>query len=244
MKKLIQTFYVFAAVALAGVSTQAVAASHGDGKDLTVVELFTSQGCSSCPPADSFLGDLSERDDILALSMHVDYWDYIGWKDEFALKINSERQRVYGQRFNQRYVYTPQMVIQGAYQTVGSDRSKALGMIAKAQSMRQVPMSLKRTGKTLAVTLPKTAVDGEIRVLSVFFDRKHEIDIKRGENSGNKFVYSNVVRRVDTVATWRGEARQLSLVDDGQAGEVCAVLLQSAATGKIIGARTIDLNRS
>ncbi len=236
MKKLIQTFYVFTAVALAGVSAQAVAA-----KDLTVVELFTSQGCSSCPPADSFLGELSERDDILALSMHVDYWDYIGWKDKFALKVNSERQWDYGQRFAQRYVYTPQMIIQGAFQTVGSDRGEVLDMIVKAQALPQVPISLKRIGKTLAVTLPKTAVDGEVRVLSVFFDRQHQIEIKRGENSGNKLVYSNVVRRVDTVASWGGEARVLSLAGDGQVGEVCAVLLQSVSTGKILGAQTIAL---
>ena len=243
MKKLIHTFYIFAAVALAGVSTQAIGAAQGGGKDLTVVELFTSQGCSSCPPADRFLGELAARDGILALSMHVDYWDYIGWKDKFALKINSERQRDYGRRFQQRYVYTPQMVVQGAFQTVGSDRSEALGMIAKAQTLPQVPISLKRTGKSVAVTLPQATVDGEVRVLSVFFDRRHEIDIKRGENSGNKLVYSNVVRRVDTVALWRGEARVLSLVDDGQVGEVCAVLLQSVGSGKILGAQTIDLDR-
>jgi hypothetical protein len=109
---------------------------------LTVVELFTSQGCSSCPPADEMLGELAAQPDIQALSFHVDYWDYIGWKDLFALPGNTERQRSYAKRFGRSYVYTPQMVIDGAVESTGRNARDVLRMIESAKSTQRVPVSL------------------------------------------------------------------------------------------------------
>ena len=122
-------------------------------KRLVVVELFTSQGCSSCPPADKFLTDLMARDDVLPLSLHVDYWDYIGWKDPFASPLFTNRQRQYASVMALRYVYTPQMVIQGVYQAVGSRRSEVLEMIEQAKAIVQVPISLSRKNGDIRFSL-------------------------------------------------------------------------------------------
>jgi len=103
---------------------------------LVVVELFTSQGCSSCPPADSYLGELARRPDVLALAFHVDYWNYIGWTDPFASKLASQRQREYAKHLNLRYVYTPQMVVNGASEGVGSERG-VISMLITRRSTRR-----------------------------------------------------------------------------------------------------------
>ena len=107
--------------ATAGVFASAATAAE---RTLTVVELFTSQGCSSCPPADEYLAKLADRDGLLALSVHVDYWDYVGWRDPFASSLNTERQRQYQAFFNIRYIYTPQMVVHGAHQVIGSKQEE------------------------------------------------------------------------------------------------------------------------
>src|SRR5512132_845189 len=131
---------------------------------LTVVELFTSQGCSSCPAADAFLGELAKRPDVLALSEHIDYWDYLGWKDPFASRENTERQRAYARRLGSGYVYTPQMVVQGMGQIAGADREGVLELVARAKDLPLVPVDVKRTGEDAMVarlgpaTLP-AAVD-------------------------------------------------------------------------------------
>src|SRR5512144_1822690 len=109
------------------------------------IELFTSQGCSSCPPADAFLGELAKRPDVLALSEHVDYWDYLGWKDPFASSENTQRQRAYSRRLGSGYVYTPQMVVQGTGQIAGTDRHGVLELVARARDLQFVPVDVNRT---------------------------------------------------------------------------------------------------
>lgn len=229
------------ALLLAAAAFTPGAAPAGE-KGLTVVELFTSQGCSSCPPADKLLGELSERDDVLALSEHVDYWDYIGWKDTFALPANGARQRGYAAQFQLRYVYTPQMVVGGAYQAVGSNRAEIEDMIRKAQAAPRVDIALKRTAEGAEVVLPAHAVDDTVEVVAVFYDRAHATKIKRGENRGNTLTYRNVVRKMMPVALWRGEARRIPIALPKSLGEVCAVLLQTKATRRIIGAARIALS--
>ena len=123
-------------------------------KPLTVVELFTSQGCSSCPPADAFLGELARRDDLVALSEHVDYWDYIGWKDPFASPDLTKRQHEYARLLGLRYVYTPQMVIQGADHVTGSDRAGVLRKIAEAAALPRVAVTARYVGERIMVSLP------------------------------------------------------------------------------------------
>jgi hypothetical protein len=144
MHRITRTPLAALAVAALGQSGPAAAAE----KPLTVVELFTSQGCSSCPAADRLLGVLAKRDDLLPLSVHVDYWDYIGWKDAFAKPANGNRQRGYAARFQLKYVYTPQMVCDGAYQAVGSNESEIKGLIEKASADTHVAVELKRTGNS------------------------------------------------------------------------------------------------
>jgi len=219
-----------------------------DGKTLTVVELFTSQGCSSCPPADAFLGELAKRDDILALSVHVDYWDYIGWKDPFALPGNTERQHQYAGKFGLRYVYTPQMVIQGAEQATGSDRRKVLAKIDKARRLDRLPVTIARAGKGVRVTVPGAPPGADAKdraaVWLAVFAYERETAIRRGENGGRKLAYHNVLRNLVRIGTWSG--RPLDIKSEvaamsGDAFDGCAVIVQSQATGRILGAARLDL---
>jgi hypothetical protein len=121
-----------AGIVLAGART-GEAGTRGAADGPWAVELFTSQGCSSCPPADAYLGLLSKRPDIVALSFHVDYWDYIGWKDPFATRATTDRQRAYARVLKQRYVYTPEMVVEGIGHDTGRERAAIERLLAEAQ---------------------------------------------------------------------------------------------------------------
>ncbi len=222
---------------LGGLVNQPLAAAE---RSLTVVELYTSQGCSSCPPADAYLGKLAARDDILALSLHVDYWDYIGWKDPYADPEHTIRQRTFAVKFSQRYVYTPQMVIQGAFQVVGSNAQEIEEAIDKAKGFAQVPIKLTDDQGTLRVELPQQAAQQEkgedIRVFAVFFDKVHHTKIKRGENAGEQLANYNVVRSFEEIGNWSGDAQSITFTNKKAVGDSSAVILQSYLSGKIIGA--------
>ncbi|MAF96982.1 MAG: DUF1223 domain-containing protein [Rhodospirillaceae bacterium] len=242
MKRFFTAFALAAALAVA-VQTNAAAAE----KPLTVVELYTSQGCSSCPPADAFLGELAKRDDLLALSIHVDYWDYIGWKDRFALPENTKRQRAYASKLGMRYVYTPQMVVQGAAHSTGSDRDKILALIAKARKSKRVAVRISRAEDGIRVTVPGAGTadtTDEAALWLAVFDSKHETAIKRGENGGRTLSYYNVVRGIKRIGTWSEKPldipiRNADMSTDGRDG--CAVILQSVSTGRILGAAKLAL---
>ena len=196
-----------------------------------VVELFTSQGCSSCPPADAFLTELAgQRRDVLPLAFHVTYWDYLGWKDPYSLDAATTRQREYARQLGEDGVYTPQMVVDGATGFVGSNRSDGLRVIAHA-GHKPVPVGISRDGGALLVTVGSGA--GHARVLLVGFDRMHETPVGRGENSGRTLRETNVVRSLTGIGTWSGSA--VALRQEQPAGEGFAVLLQ-AEDGHIIGA--------
>ncbi len=220
-------------------------------RPLTVVELFTSQGCSSCPPADAFLGELAGRDDVLALSFHVDYWDYIGWKDPFASADHTRRQRDYSRKLGLRYVYTPQMVIQGAAHATGSHRSAVLDRIEKNLALARIPVELRQgDGGGVRLSIPDATATGEAAeeadVWLVVFDREHLTPVRRGENRGRQLRNYNVVRRLSRIATWRGKALDMAvtvpdMVPGG--GQACAVLVQSKETGRILGAAALGLDQ-
>jgi hypothetical protein len=196
-----------------------------------VVELFTSQGCSSCPPADAFLTDLShQRPDVLALAFHVTYWDYLGWKDPYSLNAATLRQREYARHLGEDGVYTPQMVVDGTKGFVGSDRAEGLSAIAAA-ARKSIPVTLARDGGSLLVTIGAGA--GTAQVLLVGYDPSHETPIGRGENSGRTLRESNIVRSVTPIGAWTGST--ITLHQSPPAGEGFAVLLQ-AVDGRIIGA--------
>ena len=217
-----------------------------ENKPLTVIELFTSQGCSSCPPADAYLGELVKRDDVLGLSVHVDYWDYIGWKDVFASPKNTKRQQRYARTLGMRYVYTPQMVVQGAEHVTGSDRDKVRALISKTSKLPRVPVTISSQGKTGTVNIKVSAshLRETAAVLLAVFDNRHDVPVKRGENGGRTLSYFNVVRSMTQIGTWSGREVIIPAdVADMQARgrDGCAVILQSLKTGRILGAAKIGL---
>jgi hypothetical protein len=199
-----------------------------------VVELFTSQGCSSCPPADAFLTDLThQRRDILPLAFHVTYWDNLGWKDPYSLDAATARQRDYARHLGEDGVYTPQMVVDGVKGFVGSSRAEGLSAIASA-ARKPISVSVARDAGALLVMVGEGV--GKAQVLLIGFDPAHETPIGRGENRGRTLLESNVVRSLTSIATWSGSA--VTLRQAPPLGEAFAVLLQ-AEDGRIIGAARV-----
>ncbi len=213
----------------------------GNSRPLTVVELFTSQGCSSCPPADAHLGELTEEEDLLALSFHVDYWDNLGWKDPYSSADNTRRQRTYAHFMDLRYIYTPQMVIQGTLQATGSDRETIQDQIGDARKLPRIDVELTRNDKALQITLGKISHPVKADVFMVVFDKEHTTKVKRGENRGETITNRNVVRTLKRIGSWRGNAANLSTTLD-ENGDACAVIVQSRDSGTILGAATMALN--
>lgn len=209
----------------------------------TVVELYTSQGCSSCPPADKLLSELIKDDSVLGLSFAVTYWDYIGWKDTFGSPDNDDRQVEYRGRFNSRYVYTPQMVIGGEAHAVGSDPSAVNSLIQKhADHAKSLPLEWAFDGDRLNVVLP--AGSGNATIWLVDIDRSNDVDIRRGENSGRIITYHNVVRKIRTLGEWAGDAKTiiLDLAEmraEGRDG--CALIIQQDGYGPILAALEVML---
>jgi hypothetical protein len=198
-----------------------------------VVELFTSQGCSSCPPANAYLNEMSRgRRDVLALAFHVTYWDRLGWKDPFSMEAATDRQAVYGRRFGDGS-YTPEMVVDGAAGMVGSARDEVGSAIETAKRKSQTAASVNVIKNGEQVTIEVGAGSGSAKVLLIGFDREHTTAIGRGENSGRTLTEANVVRSFRAVGQWSGAALRLS--EHFPQGQDVAVLLE-APDGRIIGA--------
>jgi hypothetical protein len=206
-----------------------------------VVELFTSQGCSSCPPADRLLEELAHRDDILPLSFHVTYWDRLGWPDTFGLDGSTERQESYADWLGLDRVYTPQMVIGGRIDVVGSARERVLEAIELLRSHAEAGPNLAVTGDRLAVGAGSR---DEATVWLIAFDDHHDVAIERGENRGRTLRYHHVVRDLTRLAKWHGEPMELMLplarlAAEGRAG--AAILLQRQSDGVILSAAQVAL---
>jgi hypothetical protein len=201
-----------------------------------VVELFTSEGCSSCPPADAYLSELSEqRGDILPLAFHVTYWNNIGWHDPFSLDIATQRQAEYGRRFGDGS-YTPEMVVDGTTAFVGSDRSSAEAAIHKALDADSTAAPLSAVRKGNAITVSVGAGSGSAQVILIGYDAQHVTAVGRGENGGRTLKESNIVRSFQQIGQWTGKPAAF----DPQipAGEKTAVLLE-APDGHIVGATRV-----
>jgi hypothetical protein len=233
------------AVAVAAVLASGPALAGG-GR--VVVELFTSQGCSSCPPADRLLGELAARDDVIALSFHVDYWNYLGWADPFSSAAATERQRAYRESLGLRYVYTPQMVIGGAREAVGSHRDEVLQAIEQARSEPRIPVEIAHPdADTAIVTIGEGPAPARPAAVWLFaFDRRHSTAIRRGENEGVTLTNSHVVRAARRIGTWSGQRTRIELPlammgIDGQDG--CAVIVQPDGGGRIHGAAMFPLKK-
>jgi hypothetical protein len=211
-----------------------------------VVELFTSQGCSSCPPADELLVEYSRQPDIIALSLPVNYWDYLGWKDTLAHVAFTERQKAYAHSRSDRQVFTPQMIVNGKKSCIGSDRAqieKAIQYTSNGRKTLPVNVTVNEQSGTVTIQVeetPDTAQrEAEVWVLPVL--RTQTVPIERGENRGKTITYANVVRGLNRLGEWRGgSARfEMPLETARKGGDAYVVLLQStdaARPGVILGA--------
>ncbi len=201
-----------------------------------LVELFTSQGCNSCPPADAYLGDLAKRKDVVALAFHVDYWDQLGWKDPFADAAWTRRQRQYSRALRTTQIYTPQMVIDGGVHAIGSDRASVERLIGDAAKRQRPAVALKRAPDGLDLRIDGQG-EGEIWVVG--YDPRHETKVPRGENAGKTLAEFNVVRGIRQVDAWKGGALSRMLAAaELPPGAAHAVLIQEAGLGRVLAVAT------
>ncbi len=216
-----------------------------------VVELFTSQGCSSCPPADAALKELIEQGDVVALSYHVDYWNYLGWTDTLSSKANTERQYGYAQSLGRSGVYTPQAVINGRDHVKGAE---LLAINAKLDGLKlqghglAVPVSARMRGKEIEIEIDSGL--GEAEVVVAYFTRQENVEVLKGENAGKTMEYWHSVYNVQSVGMWDGQPLKLTLPGKfmgKQKKDGCAILLQTSGPNgepaAIIGATVLMAGR-
>lgn len=204
-----------------------------------VVELYTSQGCSSCPPADALLKQLAEMDGVIPLSLHVDYWDYIGWADGFAKADHTARQEAYARAAGERMIYTPQMIFNGADPVVGGDAAAVMGRL-QAHSGVTTPVALRlaREGDALAIRARSEVPLPRLVVQVVRFRPAATVAIEAGENAGHTIDYANVVTDWQVVGEWSGEG-ELSLTVPLPGEEPVVVILQEEGPGAIRAAKLL-----
>jgi hypothetical protein len=202
-----------------------------------VLELFTSQGCSSCPPADALLAELADAEGVIALALHVDYWDYLGWADSFAKPRYTERQRAYAKAAKSRTIFTPQMVVQGSDRLKGHDAERIREQIA-AHRMREAPvgLTLEPNGDGLEVRIePRRDGLGPADVHLVRFIPEEVVSIEGGENAGQTITYANVVTDWETIGQWDGTAPLELPVEEAGDGPL-AVIVQQKKMGPVLTA--------
>jgi hypothetical protein len=214
-----------------------------------VLELFTSEGCSSCPAADALLGKFGTRPGILVLSYLMDYWDYLGWRDTLARPANSERQRQYARMLGDGWVYTPQMVVDGLIHVNGRDE-EAIETALEAAAVRlagvKVSVNLRAEGDTLVIDIGAAPENSEKRAATVWLAFAKKVDtvaITRGENAGRELSYHHPVGEITPIGMWTGEAITLRLpLKDlkTRGGDYLMVLLQVEGAGPILGAAEFD----
>lgn len=239
-------------VALTGLALVGLYGSHAGAqssdKPVTVIELFTSQSCYSCPPAEAYLGELSKEDDIVALEYHVDYWNRINygrhgrWIDEFSSPEMTQRQRDYNLAIrNTGAVYTPQMVIDGREEAVGSRRGEVQQLVSKIRADDPARVGVAVSGLEdggISISLPDN-LKGGADVWLVIFIRENTTQVVRGENHGKTLTSHNIVRKVRHVGAWDGKAATFALSQDElelESGLGCAILVQDERPGPVLGA--------
>jgi hypothetical protein len=235
---------VLGLVSLAALA-QSASADSVRHRPKAVVELFTSQGCAQCPPADALLTSLAEEGDVVALAYHVDYWDYIGWEDTFGSGDFSDRQRAYAKSWGSSRIYTPQMVVNGAKGVVGSRRTEVHGALAAASL--PLPVQVSRDGDMLKVAIPAdTSLEDAVVWLVTYLDRA-DVSIDLGENAGKSMVYTQVVTSRQPMGMWEattGATLKLPLPEIlGDASTGVAVIVQqerNGLPGPILGAATYE----
>src|SRR5215213_9419526 len=234
------------ALPLAVIASALLTSAVASAEPRAVIELFTSQGCSSCPPADKLAGELAQDPSLIVMSLAIDYWDYLGWKDTLAIPGHTHRQRAYSKARGDREVYTPQVVVNGVAHVLGSDRN-AIDKTRKQPGMLSVPISMSVAGDqiSVAVAAAKDATKGEIWLCPI--TKTVPVTIGRGENTGNTITYHNVVRSWVKLGDWTGAARTFKVplrdvTDIG--GDAVAVVVQAGskeAPGGMLGASVASL---
>ncbi|MFP5480869.1 MAG: DUF1223 domain-containing protein [Alphaproteobacteria bacterium] len=218
-----------------------VAVAPAQAEPVVVVELYTSQGCSSCPPADEFVAMLASNPQILPLALHVDYWDYIGWADKFAHPKFTDRQRAYAKAVGSRTIYTPQLIIGG------QDRIEGFAPEETAERLRDhlakgsnVHLTVSREGDSLVIRAEADPPLTEpVRVHLVRYKPEETVTIERGENAGKTITYTNIVTSWEGLGEWAGQ-QPLELSAPFPGGEPGAVIVQRAGPAAILAAARVD----
>ena len=239
MRRLIGTICAVLGVAGLGFAGHPLAAQ--DARSAVVVELFTSQGCSSCPPADALLSQLAARDDVIALALHVDYWDYIGWADTLARPEHTERQKAYAHSAGKRMVYTPQFVIGGLERVTGHDPMLIAELLERhREAPRNVALTAVREGEVIRIEARATGpVGGPVVVQVARFIPVQQVAITRGENAGRTMAYHNAVDLWIEVDRWTGQGSYSGTARVAGDAPV-AVILQREGYGPVVAASIVD----
>lgn len=219
------------------------------GETPVVVELYTSQGCSSCPPADETLAGIAGRDDVIALAMHVDYWDYLGWRDTFAQRAFTERQAGYRDAWQKNVLYTPQVIVHGRQSVNGLQPAQLDRAIEEARAAETpARLTLQREGDMVKCLIEPQAgavsgagpaqASGTIWIAK--YTRQATVSIDRGENAGRTITYVNVVSSLDRIGTWSGEEIEDVAMPQPGPGEGVAIWLQQGDSGPILAAAKLE----
>ena len=206
-----------------------------------VVELYTSQGCNSCPPADDLLAQLAGRDDVIALSLHVDYWDYLGWRDTFAQRQFAKRQVAYRNAWHKSVVYTPQMVVQGSHDVKGNDADDLAAAIDTAlQGEPPVNVTIERQGGMLKCRI-EPGPEQKVGIIWIAkYTKSATVEISRGENAGRTINYMNVVTSLNRIGSWAGNDIEDVAMPQPEPGEGVAIWVQGGENGPILAAAKFE----
>ena len=226
-----------------GLWAVAAGAAAAQSKPVVVVELYTSQGCSSCPPADAFMATLVANPDVIALALHVDYWDYIGWKDDFADAAYTDRQKEYARVVGSRTIYTPQMIVNGRDRVEGNN-PEAVDALVRMHLEEPLGASvmLQRDGDVLTIRAMAAAgvtLQGPLTVNLVRYTPEATVAIERGENAGLTMTYHNIVTSFEAVGAWSGDAPLVLETTVSGDGPI-AVFLQADGPGAVLAAARLD----
>jgi hypothetical protein len=214
--------------------------AFAQGMSGVVVELFTSQGCSTCPPADAYLEELAQQPGVIALALHIDYWDYLGWKDKFGHKRFTDRQKAYSTFIGSNTIYTPQMIVGGVDTVEGSDPDKVSANIRRHKAADpKVVLQLTRSGGGVVIhAVAKTALAQPVTVQMVRYTPLAHVAIEHGENAGHTIAYANIVTSWVRVGDWKG-AEDLNLTVPAQGDDPVVVILQQQGPGLILAASVL-----
>jgi hypothetical protein len=229
------------AVAILGTAAAIWAAEADAGEQPVLIELYTSQGCSSCPPADESLARIARRDDVVALSLHVDYWDYLGWRDTFGQHQFAERQHAYREAWGKRVVYTPQMIVQGKRDVSGL-RADAIETAVRSEQQGYPVVEVRmepHADKLMCVIAPRSGqVSGTVWVAK--YTLEATVAIERGENAGRSITYHNVVTSLDRFGDWTGSAPDEYPMPMPEPGHGVAVWLQAGDSGPVLAVAKVE----